>query len=167
MGFLRKARHMAGSVADQASAAAGQALAAASDPSRQAAAASGLAKGASDLADSTRESMDVGRKVMSHAVDKIDPDVLADIISKATLIQERVNTRLLSQKSAYRIGSLSVTVSIPPNISFGISRIGDLDASGSTPAQTDALDAAEVPDAPLLPDIAPTEATPTDAPSAG
>lgn len=154
----RRARRAASSVASAAAATTGAALSAAADPGNQAQAASGLAsaasgmaRGASELAGSTRESMDIGRKAASHAVNKIDPDLLADVISIATNKQEQVNERLLARKSPYRIASLSVGVTFPPSVSFSISRIGDIKSEDDSLTQSDLLEAADIPSSPDAP----------------
>ena len=59
------------------------------------------------------------------AVEKIDPGILADIIIKATALQEKANRSLQTKASAYRIGELTITATIPPQIGFSIGRIGD------------------------------------------
>ncbi len=60
-------------------------------------------------------------------VERIDPGILADVVIKATALQERANARLRKKGSMYRIGEIQVTASLPPGISFSIERIGDVD----------------------------------------
>jgi hypothetical protein len=67
------------------------------------------------------------RKGMITLVEKIDPGLLADIIIKATALQERTNSELTTKRSAYRIGELTITATIPPQIGFAITRISDDD----------------------------------------
>jgi hypothetical protein len=64
-------------------------------------------------------------------VERIDPGILADIVIKATALQERANARLRRKGSMYRIGEIQVTASLPPGISFSIERIGDLDSEAA------------------------------------
>ena len=59
------------------------------------------------------------------AVEKIDPGILADLVIKATAIQEVANRSLQEKGSIYRISEISITASIPPQIGFAIGRIGD------------------------------------------
>jgi hypothetical protein len=59
------------------------------------------------------------------AVEKIDPGILADLVIKATAIQEVANRSLREKGSIYRISEISITASIPPQIGFAIGRIGD------------------------------------------
>lgn len=58
-------------------------------------------------------------------VERIDPGILAEVVIKATALQERANARLRAKGSIYRIGEIQVTASLPPGISFSIERIGD------------------------------------------
>jgi hypothetical protein len=60
-------------------------------------------------------------------VERIDPGILADVIIKATALQEKANASLRRKGSIYRIGEIQVTASLPPGISFSIERIGDAD----------------------------------------
>ena len=60
-------------------------------------------------------------------VERIDPGILAEVVIKATALQERANARLRKKGSIYRIGEIQVTASLPPGISFSIERIGDAD----------------------------------------
>jgi len=60
-------------------------------------------------------------------VERIDPGILADVVIKATALQEKANARLRRKGSMYRIGEIQVTASLPPGISFSIERIGDAD----------------------------------------
>jgi len=60
-------------------------------------------------------------------VERIDPGILADVIIKATALQEKANASLRRKGSIYRIGEIQVTASLPPGISFSIERIGEAD----------------------------------------
>jgi hypothetical protein len=59
------------------------------------------------------------------AVERIDPGVLADLVIKATAIQEIANRSLREKGSIYRISEITITASIPPQIGFAIVRTGD------------------------------------------
>ena len=61
------------------------------------------------------------------AIEKIDPGLLADIIIKATALQERANKSLRDKASAYRVAEITITATMPPQIGFSISRLGDFD----------------------------------------
>jgi hypothetical protein len=96
--------------ADASAKAATAAVARAQDPATQAKVKSGLAT--------------AGRGARTM-VERIDPGILADMIIKATALQERANARLRRKGSIYRIGEIQVTASLPPGISFAIVRLGD------------------------------------------
>lgn len=68
----------------------------------------------------------VGRSARTM-VERIDPGILAEVVIKATALQEKANARLRQKGSIYRIGELQVTASIPPGISFTILRVDDPD----------------------------------------
>jgi hypothetical protein len=66
------------------------------------------------------------KKGFVTAVERIDPGILADIIIKATAIQESANSALRAKGSVYRIGEITITATIPPQIGFAIERLGDV-----------------------------------------
>lgn len=76
---------------------------------------------------SVRELAGHAKRGVVTVIEKIDPDTLADLIIKATAIQEKANAALARKKAAYRIGDLSITATIPPQIGFSIVRIGDVE----------------------------------------
>ena len=79
---------------------------------------------------------------LSGAVDRIDPDLFAEVI-KATSVQERINGRLIEKKSPYRVADIEIAVAFPlPTITFTISRLTD-PAVAADAAATEAL-AAEI-----------------------
>jgi hypothetical protein len=90
----------------------------------------GAARGAGRAAEGA------GRAVKS-ALDKVNPDLLAGIVIKATSIQEQANAVLRSNRSLYRIGGIEIGASFPPSISFQITRANELEleeqALGSMP----------------------------------
>jgi hypothetical protein len=67
------------------------------------------------------------RNTLVTAVERIDPALLADIVIKATALQDRTNRALRDKESAYRIAEITITATIPPQIGFTISRIGDIE----------------------------------------
>jgi hypothetical protein len=103
--------------ADASAKAAGAALARAQDPATKAKVKSGLAT--------------AGRGART-LVERIDPGILADVVIKATALQEKANDRLRRKGSIYRIGEVQVTASLPPGISFSIVRIGDADLEAAS-----------------------------------
>ena len=101
--------------AEQAQHAAGLATKTAADPATQ-----------EKLGQGARAAMGAARRGVSTVVERIDPGVLADLIIKATALQEMTNGSLREKKSPYRIAEVSITASIPPGISFAISRLEDV-----------------------------------------
>ena len=60
-----------------------------------------------------------------RSIERIDPGTLAELIVKATALQEMTNASLRQKGSPYRIAEISISASIPPAVSFAISRVGD------------------------------------------
>ena len=71
--------------------------------------------------------MGAARRGVSTVVERIDPSVLADLIIKSTALQEMTNGSLREKQSPYRISEVNITASIPPGITFAISRMDDQD----------------------------------------
>jgi hypothetical protein len=63
------------------------------------------------------------RAGLAGVVERIDPGILADVVIKATSLQESANVALCHKGSPYRISGISITATIPPQVSFGISRV--------------------------------------------
>lgn len=113
----------------------------AAEQARQAAAQAGKAAGESaqtavdraraeapGAAERARAAAGRAKSSLVTAVERIDPRLLADIVIKATALQEKTNGALRSKGSAYRIAEITITATIPPQIGFTISRIGDIEA---------------------------------------
>ncbi len=98
--------------ADASAKAAGAVVAKAQDPATQ---------------ERVKGGLQVAGRSARTMVERIDPGILAEVVIKATALQERANARLRQKGSIYRIGELQVTASIPPGISFTILRIDDPD----------------------------------------
>lgn len=113
---MKRAREAAEAAAGQAQHAAGLATKSASDPATQ-----------EKLGQQARAAMGAARRGVSTVVERIDPGVLADLVIKATALQELTNRSLREKKSPYRIAEISITASIPPGISFAIGRMDDKD----------------------------------------
>lgn len=107
-----QAQHAASLAAGQAQHVAGVASQAASDPATQ-----------EKLGQQARSAMGAAKRGITTVVERIDPGVLADLIIKATALQEVTNRSLREKKSPYRISEVAITASIPPGISFSIGRI--------------------------------------------
>ena len=72
-----------------------------------------------------KEAVGQARKGVATVVERIDPGTLAELVIKATALQEKTNASLRDKKSPYRIAEISITASIPPGVSFVISRIDE------------------------------------------
>ena len=116
MSFIKRAQEAAAAAAEQAQQAAGLATRQASDPATQ-----------EKLGQQARAAMGAARRGVSTVVERIDPGVLADLIIKSTALQEMTNTSLREKQSPYRISEVNITASIPPGITFAISRMDDKD----------------------------------------
>ncbi len=91
------------------------------------------------LGQSARSALGAARRGVSTVVERIDPGVLADLIIKATALQEMTNSSLREKQSPYRISEVSITASIPPGVTFAISRMDDKEevVTGTTVSSED------------------------------
>jgi hypothetical protein len=91
------------------------------------------------LGKQAREAMGMARRGISTVVERIDPGTLAELIIKATALQEMTNNSLRKKGSPYRISEIAIAASIPPGITFSIGRIDDvtetIDGEGVSSAQ--------------------------------
>jgi hypothetical protein len=76
-------------------------------------------------AEKARQALTLAKKGVATAIDRIDPGVLADVIIKATALQERANMALKAKGSPYRISEIGIGASIPPSVTFAIARTDD------------------------------------------
>lgn len=121
MSFLQRAREAAEAAAESAQHAAdtarlkaGEVGQKASDPAMH-----------ERLGKQAKEAMGQARKGMATVVEKIDPSTLAELIIKATALQEKTNASLREKHSPYRINEIAISASIPPGVSFSIGRIDE------------------------------------------
>jgi hypothetical protein len=77
------------------------------------------------LSRQAKEAVGQARRGMATIVEKIDPGTLAELVIKATALQERTNAALRDKHSPYRISEISITASIPPGVQFTITRIDE------------------------------------------
>lgn len=68
------------------------------------------------------------KRGFTTVLERIDPKILADVVVKATSLQERANASLQERGSVYRIGEITIGAAIPPSIQFSIERIDDPNA---------------------------------------
>jgi len=113
---MKRAREAAEAAAGQAQQAAGMVTHTAADPETQ-----------EKLGQQARSALGAARRGVSTVVERIDPGVLADLIIKSTALQEMTNGSLREKQSPYRISEVNITASIPPGITFSISRMDDKD----------------------------------------
>ena len=123
MSFLQKARDAANNAADQARQVADQARQKAGDPATQ----ERLRQGMHQAGESAKSAGSAAKRGASNLVDKIDPGLLADIVIKATALQEKANAALRAKGSPYRIAEVQITASFPPQVGFSIARVGDVE----------------------------------------
>jgi hypothetical protein len=84
-------------------------------------------QGLASVGKGAREAAGLARRGISTVVEKIDPGTLAEVIIKATALQEMTNKALRGKGSLYRISEVSISASIPPSVSFAIARLDDPD----------------------------------------
>ena len=142
MSFFDKAREAAERATQQAKQTAdnvGQKMA---DPATQAQARAKAAQAGVQA----RRTASAARRGMTTLVEKIDPRLLADLIIKSTALQEKTNLALREKASVYRIGQVEITATIPPQISFAITRVDDVEEtiSGKAHSSTELAAEAEV-----------------------
>jgi hypothetical protein len=123
---------MARQAAEQARAAASQGIHDVTTPEVKAQ----MREAAATTGSGLREAAGAARRGLVTAVEKIDPGILADIIIKATALQEKTNRSLRVKASAYRIGEVTITATIPPQIGFSIVRIGDPEEDATSQIQS-------------------------------
>ena len=118
MSFIKKAQEAAAQAAEVARTRAQEAAAVAGRTANDPATAETLARGA-------RDAVGMARRGVTTVIEKIDPSTLAELIVRATALQELTNKSLRTKGSPYRIAEISISASIPPAVSFAIGRLGD------------------------------------------
>ena len=83
-----------------------------------------------------RSALKKAKRGFTTALERIDPKILADVVVKATSLQERANASLQERGSVYRIGEIGIGASIPPSITFTIERVDDPDKPGLNDSRT-------------------------------
>jgi hypothetical protein len=74
-----------------------------------------------------RSALKKAKHGFTTALERIDPKILADVVVKATSLQEKANASLQTRGSVYRIGEITIGASFPPSIQFSIERVDDPD----------------------------------------
>lgn len=86
-----------------------------------------LDRGLAGASQGAREALGLARRGVNTVIERIDPSTLAELIVRATALQEMTNKSLREKGSPYRIGEISISASIPPGVNFSISRIDDVE----------------------------------------
>jgi hypothetical protein len=107
-----QARIAAGQLGKATSDAVGKTATAVADPANQA-----------HARDAAQRGFKRARSGVASMIDRIDPGLLADIVIKATSLQEKANRRLREKHSPYRINEITITAGLPPDVAFTIGRI--------------------------------------------
>jgi hypothetical protein len=107
-----QARVAAGQLGKATGDAVGNAATAVADPTNQA-----------NARDAASRGLKRAKSGVASMIDRIDPGLLADIVIKATSLQEKANRRLREKQSPYRINEITITAGLPPDVAFTIGRI--------------------------------------------
>jgi hypothetical protein len=121
VGFIKRAREAAEAATETAQHAAEAARLRASEVGRTAADPAMHER----LGRQAREAVGQAKRGVATVVERIDPGTLAELIIKATSLQEKTNAALRDKKSPYRVSEVAISASIPPGISFSITRIDE------------------------------------------
>jgi hypothetical protein len=116
--FIKKAQEAAAQAAEVAKSRAQEAAAAANRTASDPATADAITRSAKDA-------VGMARRGVTTVIEKIDPSTLAELVIKATALQELTNRSLRHKGSPYRISEISISASIPPAVTFVIGRLGD------------------------------------------
>lgn len=74
-----------------------------------------------------RDAAGAARRGVTTMIEKIEPGTLADLIIRATAVQEKTNEALRRKGSRYRIAEIQISATIPPGINFAIGRLEEPD----------------------------------------
>lgn len=127
MSFLQRAKEAAETAAEGAKKVAGEAAGAAGQVASQATKTAQDPETQAKLNKRGREAVGLARRGVTTVVERIDPGTLAEVIIKATALQEMTNAALRKKRSPYRISEVVISASIPPGVSFSIGRGEDID----------------------------------------
>ncbi len=125
MSFIKRAQEAAAQAAETARLKAQEATGQGGGTAGETATQDMLGKGLSGAGASAREAIGLAKRGMNTVIEKIDPGTLAELVIKATALQEMTNRALRGKGSPYRISEISISASIPPAVTFAIQRLGD------------------------------------------
>ena len=123
MTFFDRAREAAERAAQQAREAADRVGEKMADPATTASAQMRVAQAGLQA----RRAGAAARRGFTTLIEKIDPRLLADVIIKSTALQEKTNLALREKGSAYRVGEVQIVAAIPPQVSFSITRVDEVE----------------------------------------
>jgi len=123
MSFMKRAQEAAEAARIKAQEAATAATRTANDPTTQ----EKINKSLAGASQGAREAVGMARRGVNTVIERIDPGTLAELIIRATALQEMTNASLRQKASPYRISEISIAASIPPGVTFAIGRIDDQD----------------------------------------
>jgi hypothetical protein len=123
--FIKKAQEAAAQAAEATRQKAQEAAAAAGRTAGDPATQDMIGKGLSGAGAGAREAIGMAKRGVTTVIEKIDPGTLAELVIKATALQEMTNKALRQKGSPYRIAEISIAASIPPAVTFAIQRSGD------------------------------------------
>ena len=123
--FIKKAQEAAAQAAEAARQKAQEAAAAAGRTAGDPATQDMIGKGISGAGAGAREAIGMAKRGVTTVIEKIDPGTLAELVIKATALQEMTNKALRQKGSPYRIAEISIAASIPPAVTFAIQRTGE------------------------------------------
>ncbi len=121
MSFIKRAQE----AAEAARAKVEEAAAAASRTAHDPATTERINRGLTGASQGAREAVGLAKRGVNTMIERIDPGTLAELIIRATALQEMTNKALRAKESPYRISEISISASIPPGVSFAIGRIDD------------------------------------------
>jgi hypothetical protein len=122
--FIKRAQEAAASAAEAATAAAGAAKVRAGEAAAVVSTTAHDPATAARLHRQAREAAGIAKRGVSTVVERIDPSTLAEVVIKATALQEMTNAALQAKGSPYRIAEVNISASIPPGVTFVIARVG-------------------------------------------
>jgi hypothetical protein len=123
VGFMKRAQDAADAARSKVEEAAAVATRTATDPSTT----EKINKSLTGASQGAREAVGLARRGVTTVIERIDPSTLAELVIKATALQEMTNDALRAKRSVYRISEITISASIPPGVSFAIGRIDDRD----------------------------------------
>lgn len=123
MSLLDRAKHAADQATQQASLLTDQARLLAGDGLIQ----ERLRQSVQSVGLHARDAAAKTKRGITTLVDRIDPGLLAEIVIRATALQEKTNASLRAKHSPYRISEITITAAVPPQVGFSIGRVGEVD----------------------------------------